>query len=78
MKDKDYKHTFSLVAKLTIVRAFIALATAKGWPLHQLDNNNSSLHGFIDEEVYMQPAASYTKALSGQICKLQRSLYGLN
>jgi len=30
VKDKDFKHTFSSVAKLTTVRIFIALATAKG------------------------------------------------
>ena len=30
IKGNDYKHTFSLVAKLTTVRIFIALATAKG------------------------------------------------
>ena len=29
VKDKDYKHTFSPVAKLTAVRVFIALPTAK-------------------------------------------------
>ena len=77
IKDKDYKYTFSPVAKLTTVRLFIALATAKGWPLHQLDINNAFLHGYIDEEVYMHPPAGYTKALPGQVCRLQRSLYGL-
>ena len=73
----DYKHTFSPVAKLTTVRVFIALASAKGWLMHQLDINNAFLHGFIDEEVYMQPPEGYTKASPGQVCKLQRSLYGL-
>ena len=77
MKDKDYKHTFSPVAKLTTVRVFIALATAKSWPLHQLDINNAFLHGYLDEEVYMAPPEGYTKAKPGQVCKLQRSLYGL-
>jgi len=77
IKDKDYKHTFSPVAKLTTVRIFIALATAKGWPLHQLDINNAFLHGFIDEEVYMYPPEGYHKAAPGQVCKLERSLYGL-
>ena len=77
MMDKDYKHTFSHVAKLSIVRIFIALATAKGWPLHQLDINNAFLHGFLDEEVYMHPPAGYDKAQPSEVCKLERSLYGL-
>jgi len=77
VKDKDYKHTFSPVAKLTTVRVFIALATARAWPLFQLDINNAFLHGFIDEKVYMVPPQGYNKALPGQVCKLRRSLYGL-
>nr|GEZ37231.1 hypothetical protein [Tanacetum cinerariifolium] len=51
----DYKHTFSLVAKLVTIRVLIAITTAKQWPLHQLDINNAFLHGFIDEEIYMLP-----------------------
>ena len=77
VKDKDYKHTFSPVAKLTTVRVYIALATAKDWPLHQLNINNAFLHGFLDEEIYMVPPAGYTKARPGQVCRLYRSLYGL-
>ena len=53
VKDKDYKYTFSPVAKLSTVRVFIAPATANSWPLHQLDINKAFLYGFIDEEVYM-------------------------
>ena len=78
IKDKDYKHTFSPMAKLTTIKVFIALTTAKTWPLHQLDINNVFLHGFVDEEVYMHSPTGYTKASPGQVCKLQRSLYGLN
>ena len=77
VKDKDFKHTFSPVAKLTTVRIFIALATAKEWPLHQLDINNAFLHGFIDEDIYMHPPEGYTRAAPGQVCKLERSLYSL-
>jgi len=70
IKDKDYKHTFSPVAKLTTIRVFITLGTARGWPLHQLDINNAFLHGFIDEEVYILPSEGYNGALPGQVCKL--------
>ncbi|GJR63059.1 retrovirus-related pol polyprotein from transposon TNT 1-94 [Tanacetum coccineum] len=73
----DYKHTFSPVAKLATVRVLIAIATAKQWPLHQLDINNAFLHGYIDKEIYMLPPEGYTKASPGQVCKLSRSLYGL-
>ncbi|GKD22240.1 retrovirus-related pol polyprotein from transposon TNT 1-94 [Tanacetum coccineum] len=73
----DYKHTFSPVAKAVIVRVLIAIATTKGWPLHKLDVNNAFLHGFVDEEIYMKPPEGYTKAGVGQVCRLNKSLYGL-
>ncbi|GKC53963.1 retrovirus-related pol polyprotein from transposon TNT 1-94 [Tanacetum coccineum] len=66
----DYKHTFSPVAKLATIRVIIALAIAKGWPLHQLDVNKAFIHGYIDEELYMLPPEGYTKAKPGQVCKL--------
>ncbi|GKA51298.1 NSP-interacting kinase 1-like protein [Tanacetum coccineum] len=63
----DYKHTFSPVAKLATIRVLIAIATAKGWPLHQLDVNNAFLHGHIDKDIYMKPPDGYSKSMSGQI-----------
>ena len=76
VKEKDYMRTFSPVAKLTTVRVFIAMATAKDWPVHQLDINNAFLHGNLNEEVYMLPPEGYTKAKPSQVSKLQRSFYG--
>jgi len=50
----DYEETYSLVAKMTIVRAIITMAAAKGWSLHQMDVKNVFLHGDLQEEVYME------------------------
>lgn len=76
IKGKDYKYTFSPVARFTTVRVPIVMAAAKDWPIHQLDINNAFPHGFVDEELYMQPPPGYIVP-SGMVCKLRRSLYGL-
>ncbi|KAL0390458.1 UNVERIFIED_CONTAM: Retrovirus-related Pol polyprotein from transposon RE2 [Sesamum calycinum] len=69
--------SFSPVAKTVTVRLFIAIATARHWPILQLDVNNAFLHGHLDEEVYMVPPEGYAKARDGLVCCLKRSLYGL-
>lgn len=47
-----YFDTYSLVVKFNTI---IALASFKQWNLHQLDINNTFLHGGIQENVYMTP-----------------------
>ena len=49
----NYEETFGPVGKMTTVQTMIALATEKGWHLHQMDVNNAFLQGKIEEEVYM-------------------------
>ncbi|KAL0340275.1 UNVERIFIED_CONTAM: Retrovirus-related Pol polyprotein from transposon RE2 [Sesamum radiatum] len=64
-------------ARLVAKGVLLAIATVKSWPLFQLDVNSAFLHGHLEEDVYMTPPEGYTKAQSGQVYKLIRSLYGL-
>jgi len=56
---------------------FFAMAAICHWPLHQLDIKNASLHGDVDEEIYMEQPGLVAQGESGLVCKLHRSLYGL-
>lgn len=51
----DYTESFSPVAKPVTVHVLITIATARDWPIHQIDINNAFLHSFLDEAVYMVP-----------------------
>ena len=51
---EDYDETFAPVAKYTSIRSIIAIASAMGWKLHQMDIKTAFLTGVIEEEVYME------------------------
>ena len=74
----DYGDTFSPVAKIASVCLLLSLAAMCSWPLNQLDIKNVFLHGDHVEKVYMeQPPSFVAQGMSGLVCRLRRSLYGL-
>ena len=74
----EYEETFALVAKMTTPRIEIALATAKGWHLHQTDVKNEFLKGELQEEVYlMQPPSFKSSKYPHVVSRLKKLLYEL-
>jgi len=72
----DYEETFAPVARISSVRALLAVAAARKWGLFQMDVKNAFLNGNLSEEVYMQPPPGLSVE-SNKVCHLRRALYGL-
>ena len=75
MEGLDYFDTFSPVAKVTIVRLVMALASINHWILRQLDVNNAFLHGDLHEYVSMQLPPGVSTSKPNQVCNLSKSLW---
>ncbi|KAL2230367.1 UNVERIFIED_CONTAM: Retrovirus-related Pol polyprotein from transposon RE1 [Sesamum indicum] len=50
----NYLDRFSPVAKMVIVRVFLAVSTAFKWAIHQCDINNAFLHDFLNKDIFME------------------------
>jgi hypothetical protein len=74
----DYGETFAPVARYTLIRIIISLASVMGWKLHQMDMKTAFLNGVIEEEVYIeQPEGFVVHGLDSHVCHLKKALYGL-
>ena len=49
----DYDETFTPVARISSVRALLAVTAASKWNLFQMDVKNAFLNGDLSKEVYM-------------------------
>ncbi|GJX47834.1 zinc finger, CCHC-type containing protein [Tanacetum coccineum] len=73
-----YFNTYAPVARITIIRLLLALATIHNLVIHQMDVKTAFLNGDLDEEVYMkQPEGFVMPGNEHKVCKLVKSLYGL-
>jgi hypothetical protein len=56
----------------------LATAVHFHWPIRQLDVSNAFLHGFLDEEVFMEQSQGFIDETKPDfVCRLHKSLYGL-
>jgi hypothetical protein len=76
----DYFDTYAPVARLSSIRAVLAIAAAEDHEIHQIDIKGAYLNGVLtaDERIFMkQPPGYSTPNSSGKVCLLQKTLYGL-
>lgn len=74
----DYTEVFSPVARHDTIRLVVALAAQNSWPIFQLDVKSAFLHGYLEDEVYIEQPPGYVKVgEENKVYKLKKALYGL-
>lgn len=74
----DYFETFSPVVKYDTLRVLLALTAIYDLDLFQLDVKTAFLYGDLTEEIFMkQPEELVENDKKSQVCRLNKSLYGL-
>ena len=63
---------------LKSIRILLAIAAYYDYEIWQMDVKMVFLNGMLSEDVYMiQPEGFVNPQYAGNVCKLQRSIYGL-
>ncbi|MCO5607944.1 hypothetical protein L7F22_062146 [Adiantum nelumboides] len=63
---------------MATIHTVIAVATAKGWFMQQMDVKNAFLQGVLQEEVYVEQPPGYEDGKHPDyVCHLCKALYGL-
>nr|GEV83101.1 Gag-Pol polyprotein [Tanacetum cinerariifolium] len=74
----DFKESFAPVARLEVVRLFIAYAAHKSFTVYQMDVKTAFLYGPLKEEVYVnQPDGFVDPYHPDKVYRLKKALYGL-
>ena len=72
----DYNDTFAPVAKMDSIRLALAIAASRQWEVHHMDVKCDFLHGYMNEENYIQQPKGFVSNTS-LVCTLKKSLHGL-
>ncbi|GKA23576.1 putative ribonuclease H-like domain-containing protein [Tanacetum coccineum] len=75
----DYDEVFAPVARIEIIRLFLAYASFKDFVVYQMDVNSAFLYGKMEKEVYVyQPLGFKDPEFPGRVYKVEKVLYGLH
>nr|GEV17634.1 hypothetical protein [Tanacetum cinerariifolium] len=74
----DFEESFAPVARLEVVRLFIAYSAHKSFIVYQMDVKTTFLYGPLKEEVYVnQPYGFIDPYHPDKVYRLKKALYGL-
>ncbi|GKB08163.1 putative ribonuclease H-like domain-containing protein [Tanacetum coccineum] len=75
----DYDEVFALVARIEVIRLFLAIASFKEFMVYQMDVKSAFLYSKIEEEVNVcQPIGFEDPDFPNRIYKVEKALYGLH
>ncbi|GJX80704.1 putative ribonuclease H-like domain-containing protein [Tanacetum coccineum] len=75
----DYDEVFAHVARIKVIRLFLAYASFKDFVVYQMDFKSDFLYGKIEEEVYVcQPPGFEDPDFPDRVYKVEKALYGLH
>ncbi|KAL0411207.1 UNVERIFIED_CONTAM: Retrovirus-related Pol polyprotein from transposon TNT 1-94 [Sesamum latifolium] len=75
----DFEETYAPIAMAKSIRILLAIAVWYDYKVWQMDVKTAFLNGFVEEEIYMDQLEGFTAIGEEQkVCRLQRSIYGLN
>nr|GEX12271.1 putative ribonuclease H-like domain-containing protein [Tanacetum cinerariifolium] len=75
----DYDEFFSHVARIKVIRLFLAYASFKDFMVYQMDVKSAFLYEKIEEEVYVcQPLGFKDPDFPDKVYKVEKALYGLH
>nr|GEV65372.1 putative ribonuclease H-like domain-containing protein [Tanacetum cinerariifolium] len=74
----DFVESFAPVARMEVIRIFLAYATHKGFTMYQMDVKTTFLYGSLKEDVYVCQHEGFIDTNHPiHVYKLKKALYGL-
>nr|GEW04761.1 retrovirus-related Pol polyprotein from transposon TNT 1-94 [Tanacetum cinerariifolium] len=75
----DYDEVFTLVARIEVIRLFLAYASFKDFMVYPMDVKSAFIYGNIEKEVYVcQPPGFKDPDFPDKVYKVEKALYGLH